>query len=221
MRRMTLTWVVVAYVALSAGCAAIPAEAPELSGQLGVRVTAIEASHQRLVEQFFAEKRRRVDEYVQQVWVPEFAKQFFEDPPMDALWKEVVNSPDLGDRLKFISRAAPVLQEKINAKRVELIQPLEELEAQVKSKLRTEYDQVRSINSTLTAFLQSAAKVEANRKRYLEMLGIADKQVDKFIDDTDSAVSSLTAKAGGVQEKVDAAKSFIDRVKSIIGKVKG
>ena len=202
------------------GCASIPPEAPELSGQLGTRITAIESSHNRLLEQFFAEKRRQVDEFVQEVWVPTFAAEFFGDPQVDTVWKQVVASNDPKDRLRFVVMVGPKLQSKINEKRVELIKPLEVLERTVKAKLKVDYDQARAINNTLTSFLQSASKVEANRKRYLEMLGITDKQVDTFIDDTDEAVSDLVDKAKGTQDKVNSGKAFIEKVKSIAAKVK-
>ncbi|MEO8020374.1 hypothetical protein [Polaromonas sp.] len=203
-----------------AGCASIPPEAPELSGQLGTRITAIESSHNRLLEQFFAEKRRRVDEFVQEVWVPTFAAEFFGDQQVDAVWKQVVASNDPKDRLRFVVMVGAKLQSKINEKRIELIEPLEDLERTVKAKLKVDYDQARAINNTLTSFLQSASKVEANRKRYLEMLGITDKQVEAFIDETDEAVSDLVVKAKGAQDKANSGKAFVEKVKSIAAKIK-
>jgi len=205
---------------LLTACASIPPEAPELSAQLGVRISAIESAHMKLVEQFFAEKRQRVDEFVQKVWVPTFATEFFEDPKVDAVWKEVVSSKDPNDRLKFIAIVGPKLQTQINDKRSELIKPLEDLERQVKLKLKADYDQARSINNTLTAFLQSAAKVEENRKRYLDLVGISQNQIDKFIDKTDKAVSDLVGQAKDAQDKVKSAEDFIDEIKKITDEVK-
>jgi hypothetical protein len=212
-------WIVLAAL-MAIGCASLPPEAPELSGQLGSRITAIEFAHNRLLEQFFAEKRHRVDAFVQEVWVPVFATEFFGDEQIDEVWKEVVKSNDPKDRLRFIVLVGPKLQSKINGKRIELIKPLEDLERTVKAKLKLEYDQARAINNTLTSFLQSASKVEANRKRYLDMVGISDKQVEGFIDDTDEAVSDLVSKAKGVQEKVNSGKAFVEKVKAITAKVK-
>ena len=126
-------------------CASIPPEAPELSAQLGARVSSLEAAHVRLLEEFFLEKRRRVDEFVQEAWVPIFAQEFFRDQKIDAVWKQVVQSQDPNDRLKFITLVGPKLQEKINRKRIQLIQPLDELEVTIKNKLKLEYDQTRAI----------------------------------------------------------------------------
>lgn len=120
-----------------------------------------------------------------------FAQEFFGDARVDEVWQQVVQSRDPKERLKFITLVGPKLQEKINRKRIELIQPLDELETTLKNKLKFEYDQVRAINNTLTAFLQSASKVEENRKRYLDMIRITDKEVVKFVNETDQAVSEL------------------------------
>lgn len=197
------------------GCASIPAEAPELSAQLGARISAIEAAHNRLLGQFFAEKRKAIDEFVQDVWVPAFAAEFFGDPQIDAVWAEVVASTDPQDRLKFIVMVGPRLQERINRKRLELITPMEDLEREVKARLKVEYDQARAINNTLTSFLQSASDVDANRKRYLDMLGVSDATVDRFIDDTDAAVSDLVDRTKSAQDRLNDGEAFVKKIKAI------
>ena len=119
MRKRLIPLVVAVMLALG-GCATIPPEAPELSAQLGTRISSLEAAHIRLLQEFFLEKRQRVDEFIQKVWVPMFAQEFFSDPKLDSIWKQVVQSQDPNDRLKFITLVGPKLQEKINRKRVEL-----------------------------------------------------------------------------------------------------
>jgi len=197
-------------------CASIPPEAPELSAQLGARVSSLEAAHVRLLEEFFLEKRRRVDEFVQEAWVPIFAQEFFGDQKIDAVWKQVVQSQDPNDRLKFITLVGPKLQEKINRKRIQLIQPLDELEVTIKNKLKLEYDQTKAINNTLTAFLQSASKLEENRKRYLDMVGITDKDVDKFVHETDRTVSQLVDASRNIEDRVKDGEQYLERIKKII-----
>lgn len=202
------------------GCASIPPEAPELSAQLGSRISSLESAHIRLLQEFFLEKRRKVDNFIQEVWVPVFAKELFGDPRIDTVWKQVVQSQDPKDRLKFITLVGPKLQEKINRKRTELIQPLDELEMTIKNKLKSEYDQTRAINNTLTAFLQSASKVEENRKRYLDMIGIHDKGVDKFINDTDQAVSELVDAAQNIEGRAKNVENYRNKIKEILDKLR-
>jgi uncharacterized protein YgfB (UPF0149 family) len=154
------------------------------------------------------------------VWVPVFAREFFGEPRIESVWDEVVRSNDPDDRLKFIVLVGPKLQEKINAKRLELIQPLDELENTIALKLKSEYDNMRAINNTLTAFLQSASKVEENRKRYLEMIGITEKDIDEFINDTDQAVAELVRAARTVEDRVKDTEEFKNRVEEIIKKLR-
>lgn len=218
MRKIFIPFLVIASLSFG-GCTSIPPEAPELSTQLGTRISALEAAHIRLLDQFFIEKKRRVDEFIQNSWVPIFAQEFFGDPKIDAVWKKVVESRDPQDRLKFITLVGPKLQEKINRKRIELIQPLDELEATIKNKLKSEYDNAKAINNTLTAFLQSASKVEENRKRYLEMIGITDREVDKFVNDTDQAISQLVGASRNIEDRVKDAEIYQKKIREILDKL--
>ena len=214
--RKILIPLVVAVMLVSGGCATIPPEAPELSAQLGTRISSMEAAHIRLLQEFFLEKRQRVDEFIQKMWVPIFAQEFFSDPKIESIWKQVVQSQDPNDRLKFITLVGPKLQEKINRKRLELIQPLDELERTITNRLKSEYDQTRAINNTLTSYLYSASKVEENRKRYLAMIGITDKGMDKFIDETDQAVSELGDASRDIQDLEKDATKYREKIKAII-----
>ncbi len=207
-------------LAFVSGCASIPAEAPELSAELSGRISAMESAHNRLLQNHFIEKRRRIDEFIQERWVPEFSREFFNDATIASAWKDIVDSRSDADRTQFILIVAPALQAKINAKRLELQKPLEELEAAISGRLRSEYDNMRAINSTLTAFLHSAAEVEANRKRYLELVGVTDDQIVRLIDEADGAVSDLLEGSTNLDENLQAAKQYQNKIEEIIGKVR-
>jgi hypothetical protein len=202
------------------GCATIPPEAPELSAQLGTRISAVESAHRKLLGVFFVDRKKRVDEFIQNEWIPQFASELFADKRIAEVWNEVVKSENTTDRLKFILYVGPQLQQKINAKRIELMQPLEELENTIANRLKGEYDNMRAINNTLTAFLQSASKVEENRKRYLEMIGISDKQVDDFIHETDHVVSDLVKGAKTAEQRVKDAETYKKKVDDLMSKIR-
>jgi hypothetical protein len=202
------------------GCATIPSEAPQLSAQLGTRISAVEASHKRLLADFFNEKRRRVDEFIQEEWIPLFAEELFSDSTIADTWNEVVRSQEMRDRVKFILIAGPKLQKKINAKRLELIQPLDELERTIALKLKNEYDQMRAINNTLTSFLVSASKVEETRRRYLELVGISEKPMDDFINETDQAISELAGVGKTAKDIVKDTEAFKSAIEGIIKRIR-
>ena len=86
--------------------------------------------------------------------------------------------------------------------------------------MKSEYDQTRAINNTLTAFLQSASKVEENRKRYLDMIGITDKEVDKFVNETDQAVSELVTAARSIEDRAKDAEKYRAKINEILDKLR-
>lgn len=197
------------------GCASIPAEAPELSAELGKRISAIENSNIALLKRFFDQKRREVDKFIENEWVPEFASQFFSNETISNTWDTIVRENDKKQRLLFLVKTGPKLQEKINEKRLELIQPLGDLERRIETKIREEYAQVRAMNSSITSFLLSASKVAENRNRYLEMIGVSDESLGKLIDKTDDAVTDLLGKASDVKDKATRAEEFLGKVREI------
>ena len=168
------------------GCASIPPEAPELSAELGKRISAIEDSNITLLKRFFDQKRREVDKFIEEEWVPEFAEQFFSNQTISAAWNTIVREDDKQQRLMFLVKTGPKLQKKINEKRLELIQPLDDLERRIEKQIRDEYAQARAINNSITSFLVSSTEVVENRNRYLEMVGVTDDKIGKIIDKTDN-----------------------------------
>lgn len=202
-------------IILLVGCASIPPEAPELSAELGKRISAIEDANITLLKRFFDHKRQEVDQFIEDEWVPEFAEQFFSNDKIAEAWNTIVAEDDKKQRLTFLIKTAPSLQKKINSKRLELIRPLDALERTIEGQIREEYNQVRAMNHSLTSFLSSAAKVAENRNRYLSMVGVTDEKIGKVIDSTDDAVTNLLGKAGAVEDKVNRAADFLNKLRSI------
>jgi hypothetical protein len=198
-------------------CVSIPREAPELSAELGKRIAAIEASHLNLLHKFMDAKRAKVDEFLVREWVPVFAEEVFSEKIIRDAWTAVVTSGTDHDRLKFITILGPRIQEKINKKRLELIQPLDDLELTIERRLRDEYAQARAMNNTITSFLASAAEVAENRDRFLNMLGLDDRKISNALDETDKAVSELVTLK---RDKVADFMAFKKKIDKVIGDIK-
>jgi|TARA_B110000879_G_scaffold43630_1_gene61566 hypothetical protein len=197
------------------GCVSIPPEAPELSAQLGNRISAIEQSNLTLLHRYFDRKKQDVDDFIQHEWVPEFANQFFAEPAIANVWDQIVASGNKQDRLKFILKTSPKLQQQINQKRVELIQPLEVLEQRIETKLTADYTQAKAINNSITGFLLSASKVAENRDRYLEMVGVDSDEITQLIDTTDIIVSDLLQKSQNIEEKVAKGENYLRKINEL------
>ncbi len=198
-----------------AGCASVPPEAPQLSAELGKRISAIEDANITLLHRFFDQKRDQVDRFIEQEWVPVFANEFFNNPTISGAWNTIVREDDKKQRLTFLIKSGPRLQKAINAKRLELIQPLDDLERRIEKKVRDDYVQARALNNAVTSFLLSASKVSENRDRYLESAGVSDQQVGKWINQTDDAVANLLSTTQVGKDKVDRGKAFIENIRTI------
>lgn len=194
------------------GCVRIPPEAPTLSADLGKQISSLEDANISLLHAFFKVKRDEIDQFVQEEWAPLFAKNFFADAAIQRVWAQVVASNDPADRLEFITTLGPKIQRKINAKRLELMTPLDELERTIEQRIRQEYINVRSINSALTALLTSAVKVSENRNRYLEMVGVTQSKVSEVVSKTDEVVEGLLQKATSVEK---ASKKYLEKIRGL------
>jgi hypothetical protein len=202
------------------GCTSIPPEAPSLSSELGKRISALENANVTLLNRYFDQKRVEVDRFIQEIWLPEFANKFFQKPFIADAWNTIVSENNKQQRLTFLIKTGPKLQEAVNQKRIELIKPLDELERHISRNIKAEYEQARSINNSITSFLLSAAEVTGNRDRYLEMIGVTDDKLSTLIDKTDSAVSGLLTSGHKADDKIDSAKKFVTKIKNIKESIK-
>src|SRR5688572_25489365 len=123
-----------------ASCATIPSQAPQLSEELGNKINSLEKSYITLLHVYFDQKRSLVDQFVNEVWLPEFANTFFSNSDVQEAWNEIVQSNDKKERLDFILTVAPQLQAVIDKKRQELITPLNDLENQIETSVREEFN---------------------------------------------------------------------------------
>jgi len=197
------------------GCVSIPSEAPELSAELGNRISAIESANIILLQRFFDHKRSEIDRFIDDEWVPMFADKYFSNHQIAKAWDEIVKSNNKKDRLEFITKLGPSLIAKINEKRASMIRPLEELERGIERQIRAEYSQAKAINNSITSFLLSASEVTANRNRYLDELGISETDVSTAINKTDDAVAALLNRTKTVADKVKGAEKYIEKIKKI------
>ena len=198
-----------------AGCAAIPPQAPELSVELGNRLSAIEAANVTLLNRFFDHKREAVDTFIVEEWMPVFADEFFAKPGMAEAWNTIVQENDESQRLKFIMMVGTALQKRINQKRLVLMKPLDDLERYLEKAIRTDYNQARALNNSITSFLVSASDVTENRDRYLDMIGLTDDRVSRIIDDTDTVVTDLLSGAQTVQAKIEKIEEYLEKLERI------
>jgi hypothetical protein len=198
------------------GCVSVPKEAPELSAELGRQINTLERSHDVLLTAYFDGKRDEVDRMITQTWIPMFAKTFFSKPAISEVWKQVVTANTEETRLKFILHTAPTLQLEIDAQRTRMYKPLNMAEALIRKKLMAEYGSARAVNNSITSFLVSSSKVDENRARYLSYAGLPQADIDEYMSMADDAVSSLSVKAGKIEDA-----DYFGKLEELQTKIKG
>lgn len=200
-------------------CASIPKEAPVLSEQLGQELNSLEDSHIRLVESFFELKRKNLRTFLEEKWLPVYAETFFAKPEIQQMWERVSATGADEDRLMFLLVTAPELQADINEQYQQTIEPLNQLERALKNAIQEKYRNAMSINNTLTSFLVSAAEVDENRQRYLDMAGFTEDKISAAIDQTESLTSDLLIKALDADAKLKGAEDNIEEYKKKINDI--
>ncbi len=196
-------------------CATIPKEVPELSFQLGQQIDRIEAAHLNLLDAYFEDKKEKVDQFMTNIWLPKFATNFLNQPAIQAAWEKAKSTGEQVDILNLILLLGPELQKTINEKRLELINPLDQLQTEIKNQIKSDYNLAKSMNLTLTSYLQSAQTVAANRQDFLSALGISQDKIDSVIDKTDQALSKVDA----IGQKVEDAENTFNQAKEALNGV--
>jgi len=198
-------------------CAHVPPEAPELSAELGKRIAAIKESHLSLVDLYFKEKRANIDDFLRREWAPTFVNNLLETEFVAGQWRTACGG-DKQEQTRFMLEFSRVLQEKVAAKRAEMVAPLDELESALKADLHAQYDEATAVNTVLTGFLAESAEVEENRRRALEQLGVDDQRVTATMHQVDDALDAATKSAQDLEENLP---GYVKRIKSLIRTVSG
>jgi len=201
---------------VSSGCVSVPPEATALSEQLGLSLSAIEKAHIKLAHDHFSEKRDRIDQYIDDVWIPSFSQEFFNLPANQALWDDVITSNGSNDRTTFLLTVGPVIQKNINSRRHALMEPLNVLETKVIQRLRSEYVIARFINQSISSYLHTVSEIGENRQRYLDKIGFDELRLNDLLDRTDSAIASLVGRTDRIRDHADDLAVYRDSLKALI-----
>jgi len=198
------------------GCISLPKEAPELSAEIGGQIITSRASHLALLGQYMHEKHDRIDAFIAREWIPEFARAVFASPTVKSEWERIVSNNDKPARLEFIVGLGSRLQQKINAKRLELMQPIDQLEQMLTALLNEHYDQMLAANATLTAYLDSASSVKVRQHRVLTVLKV-DGKLAGYMAKADDIVGKIVAGKDAYQANREKIEDILDKLKQGLG----
>jgi hypothetical protein len=193
------------------GCASVPPAAPQLSANLGGRIQEMHASHIQAVRLYFNAKRAEVDRFVNDEWLPLFAKEVLEQPAIASKIEQLHTGTPPAERVAIIVGLGTRLQAKINAKRLELMRPVEEYELAVVRKLEESYNTTQAINSTLTGLLSATADATKTQQDILSALQ-AQGPLDGALAGSEKLVGLLTDGRNAYEKNKPAIDAILNAV---------
>jgi len=210
-----------------AGCAHVPPEAVKLSYQIGQDLPRLHESYDSLVHQRFEDFRARRKAYLDEVWTPDFLPRWIEKGRLvdvangTVVWSFDTASfvrPTPGQErsqlLSTISEWSAQAVGKVEKKRKELLDPLDQDEKELRRQVQEAFTRVVQANAYITAHLQSLRDVEEAQDEALKALGIKDLR-----DSINGALAKASDEAADGLDKVRKADGLIDKAKEAMNNI--
>lgn len=194
---------------LGACSTTVPKEVVELSYKMEQDMVHVEQAYIELVHQHVAVLKKQREDYLYNEWAPVLLEDWIKNGQLIQMAQgqvvydnEVddfvaVSTPDRLSQLKSITEWALVASEEIEAKRRELITPLEEAEEQLISDIRQSFTRLVYSNQTITAHLNSLREVQSVQNELLASAGFEDLR-----DQINQKLSDLSVQANTGLETV-------------------
>jgi len=189
---------------LFASCVRVPLEAVRLSSILGDDIVATQTSYQLLITKHFDNLRLQANDFIDNRWKPVFLGKFITSGDLVGRAKD----PDPNAVLRGVTNWAQVAVDQIEAKRKELIAPINDDEKALSSAVNEAFNRMVQENSSITAHLNSVRKVNAFQDQILQAAGVKDlrDRINKTLIDTSNKAQQAidaVAKADGVVTQVE------------------
>ena len=206
---MKSLWVIMLSILLTACAASIPKEVVELSYKMDEDMTHIEQSYMDLVRQHIAVLKKQRENYLYNEWVPTLLEDWIVEGMLvemaqgkviydDQVGNFVsVNTPDRVAQLNGVKEWALVATEEIEAKRRELIIPLENAESAMLTDIRQSFSLMKQGNQTITAHLNSIREVQDVQNELLENVDL-----EQLRNNINQKLSELSNQASQGLDKV-------------------
>ena len=175
------------------GCVSIPKEAVDLSYAIGKDLTAIHVSYKKLIQQHFQLLREQAIFFINEKWMPVYIEDFIIEGEL------IENAID--EDFEYVYFWALVAAEEIEAKKKELLDPINADEKELITLVDEAFAQLYLANATVTAHLNSALKVKEAQNEVLEASNL--KELRDKIDDSLASSSEKAKEAIKLLEKTD------------------
>lgn len=160
------------------GCATVPQEVINLSYAMEQDLYAIHTSYRALIREHFKNLKNNVQRFIDTEWGPAYLKYFIEDTELLLTIQGMTpqSDCDCDTPYEYLQVWIGVAVEEINAKKMELIEPITQDEQEIIIMVDAAFARLYLANSTVTAHLNSIKKVRQVQDEFMEEMSLGDLQ---------------------------------------------
>lgn len=193
---------------LLGGCVSVPKESAQLSADLGTMIRDARESHLALIDEYMRARRARMDEFIDQKWIPTYMKKYLKESKFTELYDAEKNP---SEKAAIVEEFQQQASKDIAQQRAAMANGLSDVEKLLRKRIADHYDQMQVVNEALTAHLLSAAKVTAARDDIMKKLKVPPNSLVPLekLDSTLRKIERFEGKAEGVLQLVNEAKGVL------------
>jgi hypothetical protein len=150
-------------------CATVPRESVDLSIELTKMIRSAEKSHLAMLDLFIAERKERANEFIDSTWTPKFMATTVKNTHIFDLLKEQQTDEQKTQLIKEFSEDAAST---ISERRAKMMQAIDKIDKMLRDRIEEHYNDMLTVNETLTAHIRSAADASETRTKILESLKV-------------------------------------------------
>ena len=190
-----------------ASCAQVPEEAVTLSEDVGSVLEELRQKNAALVVRMFDDRKAQINQFIDETYAPFVVSSAMKKTKALDRLKRLVDEGQ-GDRaLKLMQIMVNRSLAKIQAKRTELLQPIQRQEDQVKAAFDSAFGIAIKGTETTTGLLRSVRRVHSAQDQILGELGLKDLRntVNRDVASVSDKLASLLASARNLDASLDEA----------------
>lgn len=202
---------------LLAGCASVPPETVELSHAIGQDMEELHRSHRALAVLQFGQAKDRVNIFIDATYRPALIATTASEADLVSNI-EVLLDRDPGRLPAYLSRFLSAVDPLVEAKRAELLEPIELQERQLLAEIDAAHSQVRAANAVISGHLASIRSVHDAQSQALEAVGLSDmrERIASTAADVSDRISNLNRRGLEISSSIDDAATRIESLNAAI-----
>lgn len=158
-------------------CVSLPKETVQLSGEMTTMISSAKSAHIALLNQYEAERRGRIDDYMRSTWIPRFIGTMAKDGNLWGKTCKIQNTTDAALELQgFVEEAA----QQIADKRKELTDALDYAMADLREAVRAHYETLEQAQGAVHRNIRSVRANDEVSENLLKKNGVNPENLTPF-----------------------------------------